>query len=96
MRAGLQSAWKAAGEVEMPLLILQAGADEIVDPQAPELWLRRVPSPDKAFRSFPGHLHELLNEPDWPITAGMISQWLDQRIACGPFSAELPEPEPVV
>jgi lysophospholipase len=81
MRAGLQSAWKAAGQINTPILILQAGADEIVVPKAPELWLSQVASPDATLHSFPGHLHELLNEPDWANTAGLISQWLSQRFA---------------
>jgi lysophospholipase len=95
MRAGLQSAWKAAGQLKTPILILQAGADEIVDPKASELWLRKVASQDTAFHSFPEHLHEILNEPDWPNTVSLISQWLGQRITPGQFSPRLEEPEPV-
>ncbi len=86
MRAGLQSAWSAAGQIKIPVLILQAGADEIVDPRAPEHWLKQVASPDKSFLSFPDHLHELLNEPDWPDTASLISQWLSPRIASTPLA----------
>lgn len=82
MRSGLNLAWKAAHKLNTPILILQAGADEIVDPQAPELWLQKVPSLDADLRSFPEHYHELLNEPDWPDTATLISQWLGQRIGC--------------
>ncbi len=80
MRSGLHSAWKSAKQLKSPILILQAGADEIVDPKAPPLWLDRVSSQDTEFRCFPEHLHELLNEPDWPDTAGLISQWLSKRI----------------
>lgn len=80
MRSGLNLAWKAAHKLNTPLLILQAGADEIVDPHAPELWLQKVPSQDADLRSFPEHFHELLNEPDWPETASLISQWLGQRV----------------
>ena len=83
MQAGVESAWKAAGALTTPILVLQAGADEIVDPQAPELWLKCVASTDTAFHSFPDHLHELLNEPDWPSTAGLISQWLTRRVGTG-------------
>lgn len=81
MRAGQQLAWKAAHQLNTPILILQAGADKIVDPRAPELWLEKVASQDASFQSFPDHFHELLNEPDWPETASLISQWLRQRIA---------------
>lgn len=81
MRAGVQSAWKAAHKIRSPILILQAGADQIVDPRAPELWLKTIPSRDAEFRCFPDHFHELLNEPDWPDTAHLISDWLAHRIA---------------
>jgi len=80
MRSGLHLAWKAAHKITSPILILQAGLDEIVDPKAPELWLKRVPSSDAFFQCFPDHFHELLNEPDWPETAALISNWLQQRI----------------
>jgi lysophospholipase len=80
MRAGLHSAWKAADQVKSPLLVLQAGADEIVDPQAPAQWLKCVGSTDASFQCFPEHLHELLNEPDWPSIATRISEWLNHRI----------------
>jgi len=81
MRAGVQSAWKAAHKIQSPILILQAGSDQIVDPRAPELWLKTVPSRDAEFRTFPDHFHELLNEPDWPDTAHLISDWLAPRVA---------------
>lgn len=81
MRSGLNSAWKAAHKLNTPILILQAGADEIVCPQAPELWLKKVTSQDADLRRFPEHYHELLNEPDWPDTASQISEWLAQRIS---------------
>lgn len=94
MRAGLKSAWSAATEITTPILILQAGADEIVDPRAPELWLNHVASADKSFLNFPDHLHELLNEPDWPDTANFIAQWLTPRTAA--LSHSLREPAALV
>jgi lysophospholipase len=95
MRAGLKSAWTAAGQITNPVLVLQAGADEIVDPKAPESWLHQVASQDKAFLNFPEHLHELLNEPDWPDTASLIANWLTPRTALGPHHP-LMEPAPML
>lgn len=80
MRSGLHLAWKTAPKITSPILILQAGEDEIVDPKAPEIWLQGVNSTDAAFHCFPDHFHELLNEPDWPDIAAMIAGWLEQRI----------------
>ncbi|MCH7687486.1 MAG: alpha/beta hydrolase [Planctomycetes bacterium] len=80
MRSALNSAWEEADAVDLPLLVLQAGADSIVSPKAAEYWLDLVNSEDKSFQLFPDHLHELLNEPTWQETTAKILDWLNQRI----------------
>jgi lysophospholipase len=80
MRSALITAWEEADAVNLPLLVLQAGADSIVSPEAAEYWMDLVNSDDKLFQLFPEHLHELLNEPTWPETVTEILDWLDQRI----------------
>ncbi len=79
MKAAMARAWNDSQAVRMPVLIMQAGEDRIVDPLAPEQWLRHTSSPDKTFRELSEHLHELLNEPDWPDTVNHIFGWLDKR-----------------
>ncbi|MCH7988344.1 MAG: alpha/beta hydrolase [Planctomycetes bacterium] len=80
MRSALETAWEEADSVDLPLLVLQAGADSIVSPEATEYWLDLVNSDDKSFQLFPEHLHELLNEPTWQETTTKILEWLGQRI----------------
>ena len=80
MRSALNSAWEEADAVDLPLLVLQAGADSIVSPKAAEYWLDLVNSEDKSFQIFPDHFHELLNEPTWQETTAEILDWLAQRI----------------
>lgn len=80
MQAALQTAWKEAGVVDVPLLLLQAGEDRIVCPDAAESWLETVGVSDKTFRLLPEHLHELLNEPTWRETTHDIADWLDERL----------------
>lgn len=75
----LRDAWREAPWVRTPLLVLQAGADCLVDPAAPEEWLATAGSFDSTLHRFPGRLHELLNEPDWPRFATEISRWLEAR-----------------
>ena len=84
MKAALVSAWNEAENIQNPLLIMQAGKDEIVDPSAPEQWLEQVGSYEKSFHAFSEHLHELLNEPDWQETVERISTWLNRQIAPSP------------
>lgn len=81
MRGALRSVWSEAGKLRVPLLVLQAGEDRIVDPAAIEPWLEQVASPVREFRMIPDSLHELLNEPDWETTAASIAEWLTGRFA---------------
>ncbi|HET6324001.1 MAG TPA: alpha/beta hydrolase [Planctomycetaceae bacterium] len=80
MRQALRSVWDLAEQISCPVLVMQAGADLIVDPAAPQGWLQRVGSEDKSLRMFPDHYHELLNEIDWSNTLADMLDWLEQRL----------------
>jgi lysophospholipase len=80
MRAGLRAAWEAADRLFCPVLVMQAGADLVVDPAAAEPWLAKVASSDKTLRVFPEHYHELLNETDWAHTLGDMLRWFDRYV----------------
>ena len=80
MRAALRAAWGEAPRLALPLLLVQAGDDRIVDAAASEEWLRATASPDRVLRVLPRHYHEVLNEPDWQETADAIAAWLEQRL----------------
>jgi alpha-beta hydrolase superfamily lysophospholipase len=84
MRHALRTVWDLAEQVSCPTLVLQAGSDLIVDPEAPHGWLQRVGSSDKAIRIFPDHYHELLNEIDWSNTLADMLDWLEQRLCMPP------------
>ncbi|HUG91471.1 MAG TPA: lysophospholipase [Planctomycetaceae bacterium] len=86
MRRALRNAWREAPGLRVPLLVLQAGQDRIVDPDAAREWLASAGSADKTFRCLPEHYHELLNEPDWPETATLVADWLDGRVDAVPAS----------
>ena len=83
MRAALAAAWAEAGKVDLPLLILQAGEDRMVDAGAPAEWLKLTSSRDVTLKTFADHYHELLNEPDWPEIIGSVIDWLGPRVADG-------------
>ena len=92
MRRALRHAWREAPAMRVPLLLVQAGRDRIVDPDASREWIEFAGSPDKTFQCLPEHYHELLNEPDWSSTAELVGQWLDARVpAC---AAEPPAAAP--
>lgn len=72
--------WQDAGQLQIPLLLLQGDADRIVNPESPLAWFARAGSRDKSLRLLKGHLHELLNEPGWPGTVSGILDWLEERV----------------
>ena len=67
-------------QIRQPVLLLQGEADRVVDPAANEDWFRLLTVQDKTWRSYPGHLHELLHEPDQAEIRRLILGWLDERI----------------
>lgn len=83
----LAEAWRDAPSLNLPLLLLQAGEDRIVCPQAPAEWLTRVSSGDATCRMLPGSLHELLNEPEWQETVDSIAGWMKTRVNHPHYSA---------
>lgn len=45
--------------LKAPLLVMQAGADPIVDIEATQRWFDRLDTPDKCYRDYPGFGHTL-------------------------------------
>ncbi|MED4016092.1 alpha/beta hydrolase [Sutcliffiella cohnii] len=49
---------------ELPLLVLQAGDDQVVEKESTIQWFDRLASINKSYREFNGLYHELFNEPE--------------------------------
>src|SRR5206468_423929 len=77
MKAALRDVRDDVDALRMPLLILQGGADQVVDSECVRPWLDTVPSSDKEMMWLPDHFHELHNEPDWHSTMLQVVSWLD-------------------
>lgn len=99
MKSALSRVWRDAHQVHVPILAMQGALDQVVDPEAVEPWLAKVSSSDVTFTMLDEHLHELLNEPDWPETAAVIADWLNQQMAATPTNSNIPansaKPAPV-
>lgn len=87
MKRALRAAWRDAHQLTLPLLVMQAGQDHIVDPAAAGPWLETSGSGDVTYRCLSDSLHELLNEPEWRGTAADIADWLHERVGRSPTEA---------
>lgn len=76
----LRRAWREAPHIQVPVLILQAGADELVCPEASRRFSARIGHPDVEFRLLEGLGHNLVAEPEMPAIARRIAQWIGHRI----------------
>ena len=70
----------ACGRLSLPILILQAGADQIVDVPKVEKWLEKTKSQDKQMRIFPDASHSLDFDETWfKEYMHLVSGWLAAR-----------------
>ena len=70
-----------AARIKLPLLIMQGGADRVVDPEG-ATWLgQAVDSRDKTLKIYEAMYHEILNEPEHGMVWQDIEMWLEKRMA---------------
>ena len=69
-----------ADRLTLPCLILQGGADGIVDREATSSFFKRIRSSDKTLKIYDGFYHEVLNEPGKESVLSDIDAWLSARI----------------
>ncbi|MEM9702373.1 MAG: alpha/beta fold hydrolase, partial [Planctomycetota bacterium] len=80
VRRADKAAWKDARRIETPLHIMQSGADRVVCPLAPGVWVNEVGSDTRSCEVLPGAGHEVFQEPDWRRHADRIADWLDAQV----------------
>ncbi|SFD56399.1 lysophospholipase [Bacillus sp. OV194] len=61
----------------IPLLVIQAGDDRIVDKLAVRDWFNRIELHDKMYKEYPGLYHEVLNEPERDDVFKFIKSYLN-------------------
>lgn len=62
--------------IASPLLFMLPGADRVVDTQRTLAFARSISATDVSIQVYPGHFHELLNEPDRAAIVRDIRDWL--------------------
>ena len=69
-----------AAHIRLPLLILQGGADRLVDPDGARMLHDLVGSSDKTLKVYEGLYHEVYNEPERAQVLRDVERWLEARI----------------
>jgi acylglycerol lipase len=69
-----------AGRIRLPILILQGGADKLVDPAGARMLYDLVGSTDKTLKVYDGLYHEVYNEPERQQVLHDVQAWLDRHL----------------
>lgn len=77
--AAAATATQRAGEVTLPLLVQQSGADTVTAPAAAERFFRAAGSTDKTWRLYPQSRHELFDDLDRDQALADLVQWLQSH-----------------
>jgi len=76
----IRRARKEVQDLQVPVLILQAGDDFLVCPEESRRFFEAIRYPDKEFRLLDGLCHNLVAEPEMPQISTDIGAWIDQRV----------------
>lgn len=68
-----------APRITLPLLILQGGADRLVNPAGAQLLYDGAASADRTIIVYEGFYHEVFNEPDHDRVLGDVGRWLERH-----------------
>jgi alpha-beta hydrolase superfamily lysophospholipase len=68
-------------KITSPLLILQGGADRLVNPAGSKLLYEQAASKDKTLKVYEGLYHEILNEPEKDQVMADILAWMNERLS---------------
>ena len=77
--AAQQRALETAPRVTTPALVMQAGNDGLVNPEASERYATALGGEDVTFTRYEGLYHELFNEPEKGEVLSAVVAWLDKH-----------------
>jgi len=69
-----------AGNLRVPVLILQGTDDKLVDPQASRAFFDRLRVEPRGFKFLEGFYHELFQEDEREDVFALIERWLEEEI----------------
>ena len=78
LQRAMGQAWEERHKLDVPMLVLQAGDDQLIDAEAVARFVSGLPA-SALFRLFPGMRHEVLNEPEKEEVMKRMADWMDGR-----------------
>jgi alpha-beta hydrolase superfamily lysophospholipase len=69
-----------AAELQVPLLMLQGGADRVSLPAGSRRFFEQVTFPDKTWKEYPESYHEIYDDLDRQIVLADLSHWLQTHV----------------
>ena len=76
----MQRVTAEASRITLPIMILQGGADRLVDPAGARILYDTVGSSDKTLKVYNGLYHEVYNEPEHNQVLGDVETWLEGHL----------------
>jgi acylglycerol lipase len=76
----MERAAAEASRITLPLLVVQGGADRLVDPAGSRMLYNRASSVDKTLKVYDSLYHEVFNEPEREVVIGDVKSWIEARI----------------
>lgn len=75
----MDQAWANRDKLDVPMLVLQAGDDFLVNAKAVEQFVDGVRG-EITFRNYAGLRHEILNEPEREEILNQMEEWMNQKL----------------
>ena len=75
----MKKAHRNAGRLQAPMLLMQSGADRLVDPEGPVRWNRSAPEGLVDLAVWDGLYHEMFNEPEKDRVRDRVIAWLERQ-----------------
>lgn len=77
----VEDAFRHAGRIQQPMLVMQAGDDQIVSAEATRQWVGAAPAQLVSYEEVPGAYHEILFEPDGATHAARLLAYFEEHLA---------------
>jgi acylglycerol lipase len=69
-----------AGKITLPFIVVQGGADTIVDPSGAQMLYDKASSADKTLKIYDELYHEVFNEPERDRVLKDVENWLESQL----------------